>query len=612
MRIIVDGKEAVLKAGSSFEYISENPLFTEAEGYSLEIEFPLKDCPENILIFGALHVQGVDLSRITFPCELDAGTFRKTGILTITAVSEVEVKGQFLEGMSQQNFANSLPDVYLTDLDFSAYDGTAETAASVAQVEGAGWDKLVVWDSAKEQPIYAVDSVAGWGSLRHRHIYLYRLVEIVAALCNYSVDASKLESIPMYKKILVVNCVDGIVDRGGNYGYYPLQRALPHWTVKQFFQEVGNFFGCIVELDSSARKVSFVTCSSIMSSSASMQSIQPLDDFEVEISEEEDKYRGNTGFKLPDDCNPDNLNMCPWLLDKTYLYYITNKTASQFRGILSGASSGGSSNVQELFYGGKTIYYITDKGCYAIVTNKEEYFAGEHEEGDVPDAIFGEYEVINQFGNFTEGEELGIAPCPITIKKMWVRPTINGERDYSTQPGDMTTHYKMPVLELLRDQYIDFRNNDGVPVNDTLEVLKGGEQKETEYYDKLWVVLHSGTMNKYGYHVNTRKFEPEGRDQYLATIVQAYEGEPPLYDYTVHEYDYTLSPADSTIKSYSSLPKVDETQLYRYKFLGTTIPSPTSVFLINGQKFACLRITAHFTPSGMSELLEGEFYRIID
>ena len=65
MKIIVDGKEAVLKAGSSFEYISENPLFTEAEGYSLEIEFPLKDCPENILIFGALHVQGVDISKVT-------------------------------------------------------------------------------------------------------------------------------------------------------------------------------------------------------------------------------------------------------------------------------------------------------------------------------------------------------------------------------------------------------------------------------------------------------------------------------------------------------------------------------------------------------------------
>ena len=75
MKIIVDGKQAVMKEGSSFEYHSENPLFTEAEDYSFDIEFPMKDCPENILIFGALHVKGVDISTVTFPCEIITASF---------------------------------------------------------------------------------------------------------------------------------------------------------------------------------------------------------------------------------------------------------------------------------------------------------------------------------------------------------------------------------------------------------------------------------------------------------------------------------------------------------------------------------------------------------
>ena len=38
MKIIVDGKEAVLKEGSSFEYHMENPMLTEAEDYTMEME----------------------------------------------------------------------------------------------------------------------------------------------------------------------------------------------------------------------------------------------------------------------------------------------------------------------------------------------------------------------------------------------------------------------------------------------------------------------------------------------------------------------------------------------------------------------------------------------
>jgi hypothetical protein len=63
----------------------------------------------------------------------------------------------------------------------------------------------------------------------------------------------------------------------------------------------------------------------------------------------------------------------------------------------------------------------------------------------------------------------------------------------------------------------------------------------------------------------------------------------------------------------AALPGVDETKLYRYKFLvDGTLPAPTNIFLINGKKFACLRLTARFTVNSMSQLVEGEFYEIID
>ncbi len=44
-------KQAALKKGSSIEYVSENRIFPDADDYSMEIELPLADCPQNLDIF---------------------------------------------------------------------------------------------------------------------------------------------------------------------------------------------------------------------------------------------------------------------------------------------------------------------------------------------------------------------------------------------------------------------------------------------------------------------------------------------------------------------------------------------------------------------------------
>ena len=48
MILTINGKQAALKKGSSIEYVSENRIFTDADDYSIEIELPLADCPQNL------------------------------------------------------------------------------------------------------------------------------------------------------------------------------------------------------------------------------------------------------------------------------------------------------------------------------------------------------------------------------------------------------------------------------------------------------------------------------------------------------------------------------------------------------------------------------------
>ena len=100
----IDGTEAALKKGSSIEYVSENRAFTDADDYSLEIELPLADCPQNIAIFGLLTRKDIDTEEIFFDAVLQDTNFYKRGAVVITGITHEAVKVQFLEKRSYQNF----------------------------------------------------------------------------------------------------------------------------------------------------------------------------------------------------------------------------------------------------------------------------------------------------------------------------------------------------------------------------------------------------------------------------------------------------------------------------------------------------------------------------
>jgi len=104
MEILISNKLAALKQNTSFEYISENRLFSGSDDYTLSITFPLKDCAQNLAIFGNIHRADVDKSKVRFDCEIRDRSFYKFGTITITEISDTEVKTQFLEGRSEQKF----------------------------------------------------------------------------------------------------------------------------------------------------------------------------------------------------------------------------------------------------------------------------------------------------------------------------------------------------------------------------------------------------------------------------------------------------------------------------------------------------------------------------
>lgn len=125
-------KLAALKKGTSFEYVSENRLFSGSDGYTLTITFPLKDCPQNQAIFGHINRADVAAQKVIFDCEIRDKGFYKFGCITITEINEVEVKTQFLDGRSEQNFDKTLDKIYINELDLGEPPTTAKTGITPA------------------------------------------------------------------------------------------------------------------------------------------------------------------------------------------------------------------------------------------------------------------------------------------------------------------------------------------------------------------------------------------------------------------------------------------------------------------------------------------------
>ena len=74
MILTINGQQAALKKGSSIEYVSENRIFTDADDYSMEIELPLADCPQNLDIYGMITRKDVDTGDIFFDALLKSET----------------------------------------------------------------------------------------------------------------------------------------------------------------------------------------------------------------------------------------------------------------------------------------------------------------------------------------------------------------------------------------------------------------------------------------------------------------------------------------------------------------------------------------------------------
>ena len=617
MHIYVNNKLAALKKGTSFEFVSENRMFSGSDGYTLTITFPLKGCPENIAIFGHINRADVVAQKVIFDCEIRDRGFYKFGSITITEISETEVKTQFLEGRSEQNFDKTFDKVYINELDLGSASGCNDSTPPNAWNPYLQSMKCVAlpWVNDASGNIqnladYHPEERNANGTLKTQAYYSWNadcrgrswqpyLLYITKKICEavgYSADFSKWEDKEEYKYLLICNTLPYAWDTGG------FARALPHWTVAEYFEKLELFLGGEFTINHRIKTIDFEFTDEVLNTLKPIALNDIIEEYSTEVTVEDDRCEYSEAKNLVfKECDHEmwKFYSCDWFIKawkKNAVVYPSMRellAANKSFATWNGSSSRGSRRDKLL--------YAEDIDTYFIIRSLSKTLV-EKRDGWMPNRYSYKMELrpVNMFGGRIVDESDDADEIEIEFVPAWIDET---EDKYGRvlflafsgydENDSTTTSWSRDPDE--RKQEID--NTLYQP--HAVQALSAGEKTKTaEYYNVIYVAWWDGATDG--------ALEGKLPHPYVENV----EVTPDWSNFrNIH---MSLRINDRYHNSRRNVHAIDTKQKTTFKFLSDTIPNPRAMFLIRGKRYLCEKVTATFTENGMSQLIKGIFWPIAE
>lgn len=608
MKVIVDGKEALIKKGSSFDFVSENRLFSGSDSFSLNIAFPIRGCAQNRKIFGNVFRPDVDPKSIEFDCSIEDKKFRRSGSLTITEISDSELKAQFLEGWSVRNFKKDLDDIYINEIPMGSFYSSATPNMSMSSHwifhENPTLRPLVQWvsgDSGQKHNFAVYDTTNKLFQLDPEmkdltyFRYLLEVTEDILEYCFSSVDLYEWRAHQFLRYLLVCNMLPGSWEVD-NYA-----RVLPHWTVAEFIEKLEVFLHGEFDVDFAASSVTFHFSKNVLAELPSVSVDNVLDGFSCAVKKDgsDCNFIDSSSLQFREESHQlANIYSCPWLLkDIPAGRLMTFETMSDLLDRFSSVINQGlhdlfdprDKNLDKVMYvkdidmyfifrlveriADKSLWNAYNRNLYALTPVNEfaPRLMSESDDEDAEDVDFVPacidytdkdhgYALFVNFGSFDETDK--------------EEPTVD-DSDYRT-----LTQIK----------------------------LENGKKEATdEYFSSISVAFWDGSVPMFG-----GPFIPMPRVSRFAFWVPMAKTSDALPSTMPAVSAYGLSLDNPSIQEWKPLCSVDRSRRFKFCFLSDDIPDVRAFFFIRGKKFLCEKITATFTESGMSQLLKGEFWQVLE
>lgn len=627
MQIIIDGKEAVLKQGSSFDFISENRLFSGSDSFTLTITFPLKDCLQNLEIFGHINRSELPVDDYVFDCEIRDRAFSRFGTLTITEISDTELKTQFLEGRSEQNFAKDFDETYVNELDLGSYPSVLPSAYTPEQAWNpatTGWQAVALpWvsaDSGTPHNFADYDKESGkysWTtdvtSLSWQP-YLLHIVKKICEAVGYTYDFSEWEENAYLSQLLLCNSLPNGWEISG------YARALPHWTVAEFFEKLELFLRGEFSIDHRAKSISFMFSINVLQSIPTVLLDNVVDEYTANIKSDgsECEYIDTRNISYKDTGHQlSGFYSCDWFLEtypdpasdeRIYHYDTIKDMTDALKDTLTVSDwemnnpdySGGGNHRNPNTSGNHRIslYYVLDYDMFFVHRLISQTLDEEHSSKNYT-YYNSRYmlQPLNEFGtrknnpDSEDSEEIEFVPpcidfsddqygfCLFLSFSSYSESSSQSDSSFGiTSSGDINWAIPYGGKKSLQRQ-----------------IEAGKKDGRQEYYD----VIYLG--NYWGYYLPGQLPHP------MASSVEIGKDGVP-----VRVFSQSLRINGGEDDRWMRYHQIDRTRKVTFKFLADDIPNPRALFHIHGRRYICEKITATFTEDGMSQLLKGEFWPLLD
>lgn len=626
MQIFINNKPAVLKSGQSFEYVSENRLFTDSDSYTLTVVFPLRGCPQNIGIFGHIDRADVAAQKVVFDCELRDRNFTRFGSIVITEISESEVKTQFLEGRSEQNFDKTFDKVYINELAGLEWPDVSKDTFTPDKV----WNPDLLGLTCVALP-WVHDNT---GNIQNKAVfnlltfdpenpanYTYRfdwhedveglswqpyLLYLTKMICEsadigYAYDFTKWEESERLKYMLVCNSLPFAWDM------HDFARALPHWTVEEYFRKLEQILGGEFEIDHRSKTVRFDFTSEIMSAKSDVCIENVVDEYSTEVKVEdarcEYKEAKNLFYR---DCSHDTWKYysCDWFLkDSGNLHKVYYNSLREL--LEDNRMYYKWNDVKDPKSAIDRLMYAADCEAWFIIMPMSRHVV-KIQNGVVAYEYICKLRPVNLFGGRivdddedAPKEEIEFVPARID------------DTDQTTgrllflDPSGYSEEEEVETAEESGDKEPPFR------LSKTMATLKAGEKEKTaEYYDKIYIGWYDGV----NYFREAPTILPDGSilSYYVQLPYPNAENIIIADDWSNFAYAHFSLRINDKDKGRGKITyKIDPKVKTTFKFLSDKIPDVRSVFHIRGRRYLCEKITATFNDDGMSQLMKGEFWPLL-
>lgn len=604
IKLIIDGKEAVIKAGTSFKLTRMNPYFEDQGDFTFEVQLPLDGCAENLAIFGALHRAEVGLAgwaNKELPMHLIAPPVNVEGVAKVMTVSEAEVKVQLLAGKSAVNdFGKDAEgkDLYIDELDLGLKLDNTNTP--VGYQEPYDKDHLFVTFPVRD----------GNGMIVNYPLWTWHLSGTVwirdyCTYQNYAVQpylATVINSILTklgYGQILNVFNTSWLKDIfvANNVQTNNVDDILPHWTVSEFFTELRNAFGVYLDvkhgrdvLGQSVKYVNLVSLTSHYSGGADVVLEQVTDELTADIDHDENAKttkEGNTDYehgsisgilRLPDEVWQNAIIKTfsdDGLLRRWIGENIREEEKSSSKWLFVDLNLNRTYAYLKSAKDGK--FYLAQVDAFPpLIRNGAYYKAATNRE-------------INT--------KLRIVPLQMTYQNFKCEP-------YNPNLDQLIG---IPILMSYADSVVPDKQT--YSVNGAINGNSESTTNETNKLDKLYVAFNSNAAWEKSGEVFPYKV-PLGIN-YLPTYDGFYL---PLTLKTNIRQPFSLRPSlnETACVGYNLefMDRIKTAVERQFLFLDDVDVDPTASYVIKGKRYACHKIEVTIDTNGVQPLKRGYFYEI--